>query len=263
MCNPVSFFASWHGDSRTVYISEKTDSHTEMAREFGIKDDGNGRLCAGEFHPDPAKPSPDTASWVIVWDHAGCDRKPDWLDDDALSGLRAELERRCAAYVFTTDGNTTSCRAFVFGSGRVVARGSSRVEAHGSSSVVAWGSSRVVAQGSSSVVARGSSRVVARGSSSVVAQGSSRVEAQGSSSVVARGSSRVVAWGFSRVVAHGSSRVEAHGSSRVVAMSKYCVVVFRDNHDGMGYPAMIWNHNGSGTTTLAELKMQASKGDEG
>ena len=183
MCNPVSFFASWHGDSRTVYISEKTDSHTEMAREFGIKDDGNGRLCAGEFHPDPAKPSPDTASWVIVWDHAGCDRKPDWLDDDALSGLRAELERRCAAYVFTTDGNTTSCRAFVFGSGRVVAR--------------------------------------------------------------------------------GSSRVEAHGSSRVVAMSKYCVVVFRDNHDGMGYPAMIWNHNGSGTTTLAELKMQASKGDEG
>ena len=247
MCNPVSFFASWHGDSRTVYISEKTDSHTEMAREFGIKDDGNGRLCAGEFHPDPAKPSPDTASWVIVWDHAGCDRKPDWLDDDTLSGLRAELERRCAAYVFTTDGNTTSCRAFVFGSGRVVARGSSRVEAWDSSSVVAWDSSRVVAHGSSRVEA----------------QGSSRVEAQGFSRVVARGSSRVVAWGFSRVVAHGSSRVEAHGSSRVVAMSKYCVVVFRDNHDGMGYPAMIWNHNGSGTTTLAELKMQASKGDEG
>ena len=162
MCNPVSFFASWHGDSRTVYISEKTDSHTEMAREFGIKDDGNGRLCAGEFHPDPAKPSPDTASWVIVWDHAGCDRKPDWLDDDTLSGLRAELERRCAAYVFTTDGNTTSCRAFVFGSGRVVARGSSRVEARDSSSVVAWDSSSVVAWDSNNVVAWDSSSVVAR-----------------------------------------------------------------------------------------------------
>ena len=208
MCNAVSWWLVCHGDERKLLISENTDSHSESAKEFGIRDAGVGRVAAGEFWPDPKNPSPDTSTWKLVWDYAGNDRKPDWLDADGEAWLRLELEARCRKYVYNgvSGVKITGCRAFVF---------------------------------SSSVVARDSSRVVAWGRSSVVARDSSSVVAHDSSSVEARDSSRVVA--------HDSSSVEAWGSSSVVAMSKYTLIVFRKAWDGRGYLPVWCDQGGSGT----------------
>ena len=247
MCNPISWWYVRSNGVGKLLISDKTDSHSEAALEFGINDTGVGEVCAGEFRPDAAKPSPDLSTWILVWDYLGRSRRPDWMDNEGEALLRAALERECKKYVYTTaEHEVASCRAFAFGDARLIVRGTCSVEAWGSSSVEAWGSSRVVARdnssveawGSSSVVAWGNSRVVAGESSSVVAWGNSSVEAWGSSRVEAWGNSRVVARGSSRVVAWESSSVVAWGNSSVVAGSRYADVVGRGDYDGNGHPIL-------------------------
>ena len=235
MCNPISWFYVRHGGATRLIISEKSDSHTEIAEEFGIRDTV-GDVAAGEFSTDVANPSPDLKTWRLVWDYQGMSRRPGWMDDEAESHLRAELEKRCAAYVFTTGRHEVdSCRAFAFGDASITVKGYCRVEARGSSSVEARGSSSVVARDSSRVEARGSSSVVARDSSSVVARDSSRVVARDSSRVEARDSSSVVAWDSSSVVAWDSNNVVAWDSSSVVARSPYADIAGRLPWDGKGY----------------------------
>ena len=181
MCNPVSWFYVVSAGVGTLYISEKTDSHTEIAKEFGIRDTGIGSVCAGEFRPNQSTPSADMSTWELIWDYAGHSRKPDWMDVEMESSLRRQLEQRCKRYVFT-DGSheSDSCRAFVFGKAAFTARGSCNVTAYGSSAVKACDSSTVTAYGSSAVKACDSSTVKACDSSTVTVYGSSTVTAYGS-----------------------------------------------------------------------------------
>ena len=58
MCKPISWFYVRHGGATRLIISEKSDSHTEIAEEFGIRDTV-GDVAAGEFSTDVANPSPD------------------------------------------------------------------------------------------------------------------------------------------------------------------------------------------------------------
>lgn len=171
MCNPISWWYVRSNGVGKLLISDKTDSHSEAALEFGINDTGVGEVCAGEFRPDAAKPSPDLSTWILVWDYLGRSRRPDWMDNEGEALLRAALERECKKYVYTTaEHEVASCRAFAFGDARLIVRGTCSVEARDNSSVEAWGNSRVVARGSSRVVAWESSSVVAWGNSSVVAR---------------------------------------------------------------------------------------------
>jgi hypothetical protein len=210
----MSGYAAIIGDAVKLWVSDLTDSHTEIATEFKLRDNGKHRLYAFEFYPDQAKPSPETATWVLRWDSDATLSHRDNPTVDDENRFRTEIEKVAAKYVFR-DGShkTTACRAWVFGEAELTAEKSSSVVAWDSSSVVAWGSSSVVAWDSSSVVAWDSSRVVARDSSRVEARDSSSVEARDSSSVVAWGSSRVEARDSSSVVAWGSSSVVARGSS--------------------------------------------------
>ena len=247
MCNPISWWYVRSNGVGKVFISDKTDSHSEAAAEFGIKDDGLGEVCAGEFRPDYKSPSPNTSTWKLVWDYLGRTRRPAWMDDEAEASLRAALERECSKYVYTTGRHeVTSCRAFAFrevmlvvrgacdvaayGSSHVVALGSNHVVAHDTSSVEACGSSHVEARGSSRVDAYGSSQVVARESSHVNAWRCSRVESRDNSKVDAYESSHIVAYGSSQVVARGFSNVEARESSRVVARDTSSIDAWGTSH---------------------------------
>jgi len=70
MCKPISWFYVRHGGATRLIISEKSDSHTEIAEEFGIRDTV-GDVAAGEFSTDVANPSPDLKTWRLVWDYQG------------------------------------------------------------------------------------------------------------------------------------------------------------------------------------------------
>lgn len=238
MCKAVSWWYVRSSGVGKLLISEKTDSHTEAATEFGIRDNGRGgEVCAGEFWPDPAKPNPDPATWVLHWDYADHSRRPDWMDDETEASLRRALERAAKRYIFSSGNHKTDAiRAFVFGTANLTIVGGGVAYCYDSSRVVARGSSRVEAFGSSSVEALEDSRVVARDSSRVEAQSYSWVMALGSSSVDARDWSRVEALGSSRVEARDSSSVVARESSRVEAFSKYADVAGRAAWDGDGYP---------------------------
>jgi hypothetical protein len=181
VCRPMSGYAAIIvNDDVKLWVSERTDSHAEVAEEFKLRDNGKHRLYAFEFYPHASNPSPDTATWVLSWDSGATLAYRDKPNNEDAERFRREIEKLAGRYVFK-DGShkTTACRAWVFGeaeltardSSRVEARGSSRVEARDSSSVVAWGSSRVVARDSSRVVALGSSRVEARDSSTTNSYG--------------------------------------------------------------------------------------------
>ncbi len=149
MCRPMSGFAAIIDDTPTIWVSDKTDSHTEIAEEFKLRDNGRHELYAFEFYPDADKPSPDVTTWLLEWDSAataGMRQKP---GDEFACRVRPLIEKRAKQYVFVGGNHrTTACRAWVFG-GSVEAYGSSRVEARDSSRVEAYGSSRVEARNSS------------------------------------------------------------------------------------------------------------------
>lgn len=144
MCNPVSWFWTVANGVGTLHISEKSDSHTAIQAEFGIRDTGIGSVCAGEFSPDADNPSPDPATWKLIWDYAGVSRRPEWMDDEMEASLRRQLEQRCKKYVFADGGHTTeTSRAFVFGNAHLTANGFCNVMACDSSTVKAYDSSTV------------------------------------------------------------------------------------------------------------------------
>ncbi len=172
MCRAMSGYAAIIGDAVKLWISEKTDSHSEIAIEFSLRDNGKHRLYAFEFYPDESKSSSDAATWRLNWDSDATLSHRDKPSAEDELRFRGEIEKSVQKYIFR-DGShkTTACRAWVFGEAELVARGSSRVEARESSRVEARGSSRVEAWGSSSVVARGSSSVVAWESSTTNSYG--------------------------------------------------------------------------------------------
>jgi hypothetical protein len=180
MCRPMSGYAAIVNDEVKLWVSEKTDSHSAIAEEFGLRDNGRRDLYAFEFFPDEAPPAPDVTTWTLRWDSeaTASSREKPGKDDEAR--FRAPIEKLAAKYVFRSGSHkTTACRAWVFETARVEARDSARVVAWGSSSVEAWGSSSVEARDSSRVEAWGSSRVEARDSSRVVAWGSSTTNSYG------------------------------------------------------------------------------------
>jgi hypothetical protein len=209
------------------YWSPNTESHEEMIKELGLRDNTRDPdFVRVEIVPPAGDMRAPLDQWQYRVDQDLC---PDWYDAaDAEAQVRAALPDWVKMKVLV-DGvhEVKSGNRYAYGSSRVVARDSSRVEA--------WGSSRVEARDSSRVVAWGSSRVVARDSSRVVARDSSSVEAWGSSRVVARDSSRVEAWGSSRVEAGSESTVNQWGLSCTVTLADRAVNIRRDS-DKMPIP---------------------------
>ena len=111
---PLSFYASMIDGFPKIWVSEKTDSHADIVREFGLRDDGRVPLYAGEIFPNPLNPSPDTSTWVLRWDSDatnGSRENPNVAD--ALA-IRREVEKVAKRYV-TTGVQVVSVRGWAFG----------------------------------------------------------------------------------------------------------------------------------------------------
>ena len=229
MCNPVSWFYVVSAGVGTLYISEKTDSHTEITKEFGIRDTGIGSVCAGEFSPDLAKPSPDLETWKLIWDYAGHSRKPDWMDDEMEASLRRQLEQRCKRYVFA-DGEheTDSCRAFAFGNARLIVRGNCRAVLWDSASAVLWDSASAELWDSASAVLWDSASAELCGSASAVLYGSA--------SAVLYGSASAVLWDSASAELCGSASAVLWDSASAELKSKNAFVLGRAKYSDGGYP---------------------------
>jgi hypothetical protein len=209
-----------------IHCPLNTDSHEDMIRELGLRDDSPfPNFVRIEHIPKDGDPfNHDPANWILNVDQ---DKLPDWFDDKKTEAEMQEIIKDVFAKCFVIDDDSwkeyKDTKLFVRNAKvktvkcSVVARGNSSVVARGNSSVEAWGNSSVEAWGNSSVEARGNSSVEAWENSSVVARENSSVEAWGNSSVEARGNSSVEAWENSSVEAWGNSSVEAWENSSVVA----------------------------------------------
>ena len=216
MCYPASLIVTKQG----VKWSRKTDSHEDIIREFGLKDEVANKitLVRVEITPPNGDMRTPIEQWVYKVDQG---LLPDWYEKNPEkweAEARAALADWYAAKVFLSGFHEIrDGQCWAYGSSQVKAYGSSQVKAYGSSQVKAYGSSQVTACDSSQVKACDSSQVTAYGSSQVKACGSSQVTACDSSQVTACGSSQVTACDSSQVKAYGSSQVKACGSSQVKA----------------------------------------------
>ena len=181
MCKMMSGYAVVTGGNVKLLISEKTDSHTEIAKEFGLRDTAlnSARVWAWEFYPNEEKPSPDVKTWTFSFDSDATCSLREKPDEETAENIRSACERAAKKYVHTKGRTEVTCRAWCFLNAKVVAWENSSVEAWGNAKVEAWGNAKVEAWENSSVVAWENSSVVAWENSSVVAWGNAKVVAWG------------------------------------------------------------------------------------
>src|SRR5262245_22876964 len=99
MCRPLSGYAAIINDDVKLWSSENTDSHSEIATEFNLRDNGKHKLFAFEFYPNYERPSADTSTWTLAWDSdaTNASRKGPGKEDEAR--FRAEIEKAAKKYV--------------------------------------------------------------------------------------------------------------------------------------------------------------------
>jgi hypothetical protein len=222
MCKPASFVLT----KDNVFWSKRTESHSEIIKEFNLCEEGvrGINLACVEITPPGDDYRLPLDQWIYRLD---TDRAPHWYDaKEAEARVRAILPEWLKAKIILPDEarDVYGEEVIIACYGTVRAYGSSSVTACGSSSVTAYDSSSVTACDSSSVTACDSSSVTACDSSSVRACNSSSVRAYDSSSVTACGSSIVRAYDRSSVTACDSSIVRAYGLSSVRDMYNNAVV---------------------------------------
>ena len=115
MCRPLSGFVAFVDGEPKLYVSETSDSHTDIADEFGLKDTpiNAGRLFAWECYPDEECPTPDTSQWPVLWDSdatAGCREQP---TEEQILLATPLIQEAAGKYVFT--GNQRSSTDIIRG----------------------------------------------------------------------------------------------------------------------------------------------------
>ena len=178
------------------------DSHEDMLKELGIKDDylnASKTFVRVELSPEDGDKSSDPMGWKLKVDQ---DVRPDWFDP-AVDKLRIKqaIADWCAVHVIkdgkrkVRDGVWYACD-----SATVKAYGSATVEAYDSATVEACDSATVKAYESATVKAYESATVKACDSATVKAYGSATVEAYGSATVKACDSATVKACDSATVI---------------------------------------------------------------
>lgn len=146
------------------------DSHEDMLKELGIKDDylnASKTFVRVELSPEDGDKSSDPMGWKLKVDQ---DVRPDWFDP-AVDELRIKqaIADWCAVHVIK-DGKREVKDGiwYATGSATVKACGSATVEAYDSATVRAYGSATVEAYGSATVGAYDSATVEAYDSATVI-----------------------------------------------------------------------------------------------
>ena len=106
MCSLLSGYVAMIDGVPRVWYSETTDSHSEIAKEHGLRDNGLHRLYAWEFRPKGKFPTPDVTTWQLLWDSdatLGMREKPSTED---AAAFRVAIERVARKFVF--DGEQVS-----------------------------------------------------------------------------------------------------------------------------------------------------------
>jgi hypothetical protein len=199
MCQAISGFAAIVDDAVKTWISANTDSHTEIATEFSIRDTPNRRLYAFEITPKEGS-TQDPATWAFRYDPdatAGCRDKPSSADDARIQEqVRKDVLFRICGGEQRKEWKSNA-KLFVYGGTAVVYGGTAEVwggtaDVRGGAAVV-WGGTAVVRCGTAAVYG-GTAEV--RGGTAAVYGGTAAV----------RGGTAVV-WGGTAVVYGGTAEV--------------------------------------------------------
>jgi hypothetical protein len=248
MCQAISGFAAIIDDAVKTWISANTDSHTEIATEFSIRDTPNRRLYAFEITPKKGS-TQDTATWAFRYDSdatAGCRDKPSSADDARIQEqVRKDVLFRICGGEQRKEWKSNA-KLFVYGGTAEVRCGTAAVyggtaEVRGGTAVV-WGGTAVVWGGTADV--RGGTAEV-RGGTAVVRCGTAAVyggtaEVRGGTAVVWGGTADVrggtaVVWGGTADVRGGTADVRGGNVGTITIYTKpkkltgtdQCVIIDR------------------------------------
>ena len=154
MCRPFSFYAGEINGAVKIWWSQTTDSHSEIAMEFNLRDTGLVPLYAGEFFPDEAKPLPDPATWTLQWDSDATNSSRTAPPPELAASIRAEVEKIVPQFVVTERGRQIQvlARGWGFNEGQVICRENSRAVCRDNSSAVCRENSSAVCWNNSSAV---------------------------------------------------------------------------------------------------------------
>ena len=135
MCRALSFYAASINGSAKVWISEKTDSHSKICDEFGLRDTGMIPLFAGEFYPDK-NPTPDVTKWEIHWDSAATNASREApTDAEFIADVRKTVEREAKKYVWTRGQHEISVRGWAFGNATITTITGGEGNAYGNATI--------------------------------------------------------------------------------------------------------------------------------
>jgi len=226
MCAPASMIVTEH----KLYWSRKSESHTDIIEEFGLRE----RNVRGEYLFLPVEITPPEGTdyltplnkWVFsieIWDYER-DCVPDWYDrDEVEKRVRAELKRWYKQKVVKPNQFREIKDEQVICYGKVISRGNGNVTVRGKGMVEAYDKSKVIACEDSAVMAYDHSNVEAYHSAMVTVNDYVRASSYNGSFVMSLGNSVVSAYDYSLVNAYDRSKITSLGESTVVAYCKSSV----------------------------------------
>jgi hypothetical protein len=218
MCQPASMIIR---KGQRPYWSPNTESHTELVKELGLRDDTlDPQFVRVEIGPTNGDMNTPLDKWQYRLEQ---DLRPDWYDAEEAEFQVREALVGWAKMKLLRDG------VYEVKSGNRWALANSQVTAWGTSQVTALANSQVTALANSQVTARGNSQVTALANSQVTAWGNSQVTAWGNSQVTAWDNSQVTAWGNSQVTARDNSQVTALDNSQVTALANSQVTAWANS----------------------------------
>jgi len=222
MCIPASMIVT----KDKVYWSKKSESHTDIIEEFGLRE----RNVRGEYLLVPIEIVPPDYNYLLPldeWEYSidigECERDclPAWYDRKKVENrARMALRDWYKQKVIQPNKTRKIKDKQVFCYGKVIARGWSEVTAYGSSVVEAYEHSTVNAFGNSVVRARDNAMVRAFRNSVVICRENSKVGAWDDSMVYAFGENKVTAYVRSTVINYGNVKTKLMGSKKAVLIDR-------------------------------------------